>query len=133
MFNYTHTGRPSVSVLNDQQLSVVSGDESVTLRCVSFGDDITGVYWERVNDGPLPTQSNMSSSLMENNPLVTSLDLTIIRARPIHSGRYRCVAYSQWGVARSRNVQVTIKSKRRTEILFLTAKYAVYSCSSNHH
>ena len=124
MFNYTHTGRPSINVPSDQQLSVVSGDESVTLTCVSFGDDITGVYWERVNDEPLPTQNNMSS-LMEDSLLVTLLHLTIIRARPIHSGRYRCIAYSQWGVAQSRNVTVTIKSKRKGEILFLTIKYPV--------
>ena len=124
MFNYTHTGRLSITVPNDQQLSIVNGDESVTLTCVSFGDDITGVYWERVNDGPLPTQSNMSS-LMKNSPLVTSLHLTITRARPMHSGRYRCIAYSQWGMAQSNDVTVTIKSKRRTEILFLTVKYAV--------
>ena len=125
MFNCLYTGRPSiVSISSDQQLSIVNGDEQVTLTCSVFGDDITGVYWERVNDGPLPTQSNMSS-LMENSPSVISLYLNISRARPTHTGRYRCVVYSQWGVGQSRNVRVTIKSKKSTEILLLTIKYPV--------
>ena len=105
-------------------MSIVSGDESVTLTCSVFGDDITGVYWERVNDEPLPTQSNISS-LMQDSPLVTLLHLTITRARPMHSGRYHCIAYSEWGVAQSSYVTVTIKSKRRAEILFLTIEYPV--------
>ena len=123
MFNCLCTGRPFIINPSDQQLSIVSGDESVTLTCSVFGDDITGVYWERMNDGSLPTQSNMSS-LMEDSPVVTLLHLTITRARPMHSGRYRCIAYSEWGVAQSSDVTVTIKSKKNTEI-FLTIKYPV--------
>ena len=96
-------------------MNIVNGDEQVTLTCSVFGDDISGVHWERVYDEPLPTQSNMSS-LMENSPSVISLYLNITRARPRHSGRYRCVVYSEWGEAQSRNVQVTIISKKSTEI-----------------
>ena len=125
MFNCTHTGRPNiVTNPNDQQLNIVSGDEQVTLTCSVYGDDITGVYWERVNDEPLPTQSNISS-LMQDSPLWTLLHLTITRARPMHSGRYHCIAYSEWGAAQSDDVTVTIKSKRIAEILFLTIKCPV--------
>ena len=77
------------------------------LRCnVITGDDITGGYWEKVNDDPLPVRNNMSSLSNDKR----TLTITISRARPTHSGKYRCVVYSQWGVAQSRNVQVTITS-----------------------
>ena len=81
----------------------------MTLTCNVTGDDIIGGYWERAraNGGPLPDNKNMSS-LRNNKRTIT---ITITKAHPIHSGRYRCVAYSQWGVAQSRNVQVTITSK----------------------
>ena len=88
-------------------LSIVSGNEVVTLTCEVSGDDITGGYWERTNGGPLPNNNNMS--LLDNNK--TALQLTITRARPDHSGRYRCVVYSQWGMAQSKSAQVTIKSE----------------------
>ena len=117
MFNCLHIGRPRVSNdPSDHHLSIASGDEQMTLTCNAFGDDI-GVYWERVNDGPLPTENNMSS-LMEINNLVISLHLIITRARPIHSGKYRCIVYSEWGIDQSNDVTVTIKSKRSEEILF---------------
>ena len=117
MFNHLHTGGPRVSnTPSDQHLSIVSGDEQMTLTCNAFGDDIN-VYWERVNDGPLPTQNNMSS-LMEIGPSVTSLHLTITRARPMHSGKYRCIAYSELGIVQSNDATVTIKSKRSEEIFF---------------
>ena len=88
-------------------LSIVSGNEEVMLTCNIHGDDITGGYWERVRHDPLPVNNNMSSLSNDNR----TLTITISRARPTHSGRYRCVVYSQWGVAQSRNIQVTITSK----------------------
>ena len=106
MHNYTV--RPSITnAPNNQQLSIVRGNEQVTLTCEVIGDDITGGYWERVNDHPLPVDNNMSSLSNDKRTLA----ITISRAHPTHSGIYRCVVYSQWGVAQSRNVQVTITSK----------------------
>ena len=94
-------------------LSIVSGKEQVMLTCKMTGDDIIGVYWERLNDDPLPVSNNMSS--LSNNK--KRLTITISRARPTHSGRYRCVVYSQWGVAQSSNVQVTITSKSNNVLM----------------
>ena len=94
-------------------LSIVSGNEEVTLTCNVNGDDITGGYWERVIDNPLPNQRNISSLSNDKR----TLTITISRARSTHSGRYRCVVYSQWGVARSRNVQVTITSKSNNVLM----------------
>ena len=71
------------------------------------GDDITGGYWERVKDVSIPNQINMSSLSNDKR----TLTITISRARPTHSGKYRCVVYSQWGVAQYGNVRVTITSK----------------------
>ena len=96
---------------NHQQLSIVSGNEEVMLTCNVNGDDITGGYWERVNDNAV---SNNMSSLSNDKRTLT---ITISRARPTHSGRYRCVVYSQWGVAQSRNVQVTITSKSNNVLI----------------
>ena len=79
----------------------------MTLTCRVTGDDIIGGYWERVGRKPLSKSKNMSSLSDEK----TSLQLIINEARRTHSGRYRCVVYSQWGVAQSKNVQVTITSK----------------------
>ena len=88
-------------------MTVVSGNEEMALTCEVTGDNITGGYWERVNTSPLPAKNN-ASSLSNDKRTIT---ITIIRARSEHSGRYRCVVYSTWGVARSRDVQVTITSK----------------------
>ena len=93
-------------------MSIVSGNEQVTLTCKVTGDDITGGYWERVNDDLLPVNNNRSRF---NNK--RTLSITIRRARPTHSGMYRCVVYSQWGVAQSRNVQVTITSKSNNVLM----------------
>ena len=98
---------------NNLQLSIVSGNEQVTLTCKVTGDDIIGGYWERVNDDPLPVNYNMSSLSNDKR----TLTITIRRARPTHSGMYRCVVYSQWGVAQSRNVQVTITSKSNNVLM----------------
>ena len=81
------------------------------LTCNVTGDDITGGYWERVNDDPLPVSNNRSSLSNDKRTL------TISRARPTHSGRYRCVVYSQWGVAQSGNVKVTITSKSNNVLM----------------
>ena len=97
---------------DDQQLSIVSSNERVMLTCNVNGDDITGGYWERVNDDPLPDK-NMSSLSNDKR----GLTITISRARPTHSGMYRCVVYSQWGVAQSSNVQVTITSKNNSVLM----------------
>ena len=94
-------------------MKIVSGNEQVTLTCRVTGDDISGGYWERMNDGPIPNQSNMSS--LRNNK--RTIRITIRRARPEHSGKYRCVAYSQWGVAQSNNVTVTITSKSNNVLM----------------
>ena len=81
--------------------------------CEFTGDDISGGYWERVNDDPLPNNRNVSS-LSSNKRTLT---ITISRARPEYSGMYRCVAYSQWGMAQSNNVQVTIASKSNNVLM----------------
>ena len=110
-----HTGKPSITDSSrDQQLSIISGNEQVTLICNMTGDDIAGGYWERVNRGSLDTKNN-DSSLSNGN--TTVVQLNIIKARPKHSGMYRCVAYSQWGVAQSRNVQVTITSESNNVLM----------------
>ena len=88
-------------------LKITSGNNNIILTCNVTGDDIAGGYWERVNDKSLDKRNN-DSSLSNGNTIV---QLSITKARPEHSGRYRCVAYSQWGVAESRNVQVTIASE----------------------
>ena len=106
-----HTVLPRINVRGNQQLSIVSGNEYVVLTCTAFGDDIMGVYWERVDNGPLPFQNNMSSLSRDDTRRIT-LKLNITRARPIHSGRYRCIAYSKVGTAQSKRVTVTIKSKK---------------------
>ena len=77
------------------------------------GDDIIDVYWERVNDDRVSNRNNKSSLSNDKR----TLTITISRARPSHSGRYRCVVYSQWGVAQSRNVQVTITSKSNNVLM----------------
>ena len=88
-------------------MSVVSGDENVTLTCEITGDDITGGYWERMNAGPLPVSNNISS-LSNDRKTVT---MTIRSVRPRHSGMYRCLIYSPWGVAQSRSIAVTVTGK----------------------
>ena len=102
-------------------LSIVSGDEVVILTCELNGDDITGGYWERLktDGGRLPNKRNMSSL----NNYKATLQLNITRVRPIHSGQYHCVVYSQWGMAQSRNAQVTITSEMIYTIDTLIVNY----------
>ena len=103
---------PSIdSTSSNQKLRIISGNEQVTLKCEVTGDDIAGGYWERM-DG-VPVKSNMSS-LSDNKRTII---MNITRARPEHSGKYRCVAYSQWGVGQSRNVRVTITSESNNVIM----------------
>ena len=112
MFNSLHTGKPSIiDSSGDQQLSIISGNEQVTLTCNVTGDDISGGYWERM-DG-VPFFRNVSS-LSNNNTTVT---MTITRLRRQHSGRYHCIAYSQWGVAQSRSIQVNITSESNNVLM----------------
>ena len=109
-----HIGRPSIIDNSDNQsLNIVSGNEQVTLTCEVTGDDISGGYWERVNGKPLIEAKNMSS-LNDNK---TTLQLIINEAHPGNSGMYRCVVYSRWGAAQSRNVQVTITSKSNNVLI----------------
>ena len=93
---------------NNKQLSIVSGTEQVKLTCNVNGDDIAGGYWERI-DG---SQQNNMSSLSNRR-----LTITISGARTTHSGMYRCVVYSQWGVTQSRDVRVTITSKSNNVLM----------------
>ena len=109
-----YIGKPKITnTPHNKQLHIVSSNEQVTLTCKVTGDDISGAYWERVNKGPLPNQNNMSSLSNDKRTLRT----TINRARPDHSGKYHCVAYSQWGVAQSNNIQVTITSKSNNVLM----------------
>ena len=104
-----HVGKPKViSGPPDEQviMSIVSGNEQVTLTCQVTGDDIAG-YWETLGSDPLPNKANMSS--LNNDK--TRLQLIIVGARPEHSEIYRCVVYSQWGIAQSNNTNVTITSE----------------------
>ena len=68
------------------------------------GDDLAGGYWEKLN----PPQNLSSMSIFNSNG---GVQLLITRARPMHSGKYRCVVYSQWGMAHSNNVTVNVTSK----------------------
>ena len=112
--NQSPVGKPKITNNpSSESLQVVSSNEQVTLTCKVTGDDITGGYWERQNNGPLPVRNNVSS-LSINKSMLT---MTITRARPIHSGMYYCVAYSQWGVGQSRNVQVTITSESNNVLM----------------
>ena len=103
-----HEGRPTITSITNavgsNEVAVINGDEPVQLECHATGDDLAGGYWERLN--PLQNLSNMSS--FQGNGAV---HLAIARARPMHSGKYRCVVYSQWGTAHSDNITMTVKCK----------------------
>ena len=101
-----HEGRPAISrtYTYNEELSIVNGNEQVTLTCVVTGDDLAGGHWEKLN----PLQNLSKMSIFNSNG---GVQLLITRARPMHSGKYRCVVYSQWGMAHSNNVTVNITSK----------------------
>ena len=105
---YLHEGRPVITsttnAVGSDEVNIINGDEPVPLVCHATGDDLAGGYWERLN--PPQNLSNMSSFLSDG-----AVQLLITRARPMHSGNYRCVVYSQWGMAHSNNVTLTVKSK----------------------
>ena len=101
-----HEGIPAITnTINPagKEVNIIKGDEHVVLICYVTGDDLAGGYWERL----YPPQNLSSMSSFLNG----AVQLAITRARPMHSGEYRCVVYSQWGVAHSNNVTVIIKSK----------------------
>ena len=103
-------------------LNIVSGNEKVMMECGITGDDLTGGYWESLKDVSIPNQNNFT--LFSDDR--TKLKLIITKARPEYSGKYRCVIYSQWGTDQSKNVKVTIKSKRRvTKWCNFIIEYAV--------
>ena len=109
-----YIGKPKIiNGPRDEQVGIVSGNESVTLTCKVTGDDIIGGYWERLGSGPLPNKANMSS--LNNDK--TRLKLTIVGVHPKYSGMYHCVMYSQWGVVQSRNIQVTITSESNNVLM----------------
>ena len=111
--NQSPVGKPTITNIPiSESLKVVSGNEQVTLTCKVTGDDIAGGYWERM-DGVQLKNRNMSS-LSNNKRTITMI---ITRAHPEHSGMYYCVAYSQWGVGQSRNVQVTITSESNNALM----------------
>ena len=100
-------GKPAISDIIyaiGEELNIINDSEHVVLICTVTGDDLAGGYWERLN----PPQNLSNMSLFLNS---SALQLQITRARPMHSGEYRCVVYSQWGTAYSDNVTVTVKSK----------------------
>ena len=103
-----HEGRPAISrtYTNNEVLSIVSGNEQVTLTCIVSGDDLAGGYWERLNPPQDLSNMNNMTKLYPN-----AVQLVITGARPMHSGKYRCVVYSQWGMAHSNNVTVNVTSK----------------------
>ena len=96
-------------------LKITSENDNLLLICNVTGDDIAGGYWERVNRGSLNKGNNDSSSSLSNG--ITIIQLNITKVRPKHLGMYRCVAYSQWGVAQSSNVQVTITSENNNVLM----------------
>ena len=90
-----HEGRPAVTDIIKpvgKELNIINGNEQVVLVCIVSGDDLAGGYWERLN--PPQNLSNMTSFLSNG-----AVQLHITRARPMHSGKYQCVVYSQWGMA----------------------------------
>lgn len=100
------------SVSSDQVLNIYSGYDKVHLVCEASGENITGGYWEKVQGGRLSKSHNKSKPLSySNGGKAVELKLTIFKAHPIHSGKYRCVVYGQWGLTKSRKVSVIIKSK----------------------
>ena len=93
-------------------MSIVSGNERVTLTCEVTGDDITG-YWERLGGDPLPNLANMSS--LSNDK--ARLQVIIVGVRPEYSGLFYCVVYSQWGIAQSNNANVNITSESNNVLM----------------
>jgi len=103
-------GRPIIiSVSDDQTLYITSDIEKVVLICELTADNITAVYWERLN-GSLPKHRNYS--FFDANKAY----LNITKAGPHISGDFQCVVHSLWGVTRSRTVSVLVKAAPPTII-----------------
>ena len=108
-----YIGKPKItSGPRDKHLSVDSDSKRVTLTCEVTGDDING-YWERLGGDPLPKKANMSTLTNDN----TTLQLIIAGAHANYSGMYRCVVYSQWGIAQSNKATVTITSESNNVLM----------------
>jgi len=87
-------------------IQLADGNEEVVLTCTVRGDHFEGGYVERVDKGALPIENNISSIHYDWGIAVVQLNIT--RAHPNCSGRYRCIAYNDWGIAASRTAKVTI-------------------------
>ena len=96
-------------------LKITNENDNLLLTCTVTGDDIAGGYWERVNRRSLNNGNNDSTSSLSNGNAIFQLNIT--KVRPEHSGRYRCVAYSQWGVDQSNKVRVTITSESNNVLM----------------
>ena len=111
MFYSYYSEKPVISnVSSDQVLNIYNSYGRVHLICEATGENITGGCWVKV-DGSLSPNHNKSKQSYLHDGKTIVLKLTITRAHPVHSGRYHCVVYGQWGVKKSRNVNVIIKSK----------------------
>jgi len=85
------------------------------LACQVSGSDLINGYWERLNENPLPKENNISTLYILDNTTV-QLNIMIIRARPVHSGLYRCVVYSKGGMVNSIPTTVTITGKHTMKV-----------------
>ena len=102
--------RPIISsVSNDTTLNIYNDHGKVYLICEASGENISGGYWVRVNDNRLSPNYNKSKMAYYDNGKTIRLILTIVAAHPIHSGRYCCIVYGQWGMIKSKKVKVAIK------------------------
>ena len=99
------------NVSSDQTLDIFSSHETVSLICRVIGANVAGGYWEKVDGKVTLSPNHNKSKLVSHNGHKATVKMTITRARPIHSGRYRCVIFNQWSVVTSKDVQVTIRSK----------------------
>ena len=88
----------------NQELSIVNGTEKMILVWEFGGDDLYNVTCQRENKGTLLT---IFMDILTNY----NFELTIDDIRPSNSGNYTCTVHSQWGVAKSRKVQVSITSE----------------------
>ena len=94
------------SCSHNQELSVVNDKEMVTLTCEFNGDDIIAGYCLR-GHGDKTFLFFKNADFNQNETKYFQM----YKARPSNSGKYHCVVYSPWGVARSREIQVNITSK----------------------
>ena len=123
-----------VNVSSDQNLDIVSGHEKVHLKCRITGQNITATYWEKkaADSNSPPTKLNVSK-ISHHNGLTIISHLTITKPQPTQSGVYCCVVNSQWGMVKSRNVQVNIRSKE-TDLYLSYSKFCIpYPMQLLHH